>query len=534
MAIAGVLGVVLTLPGAASGATFFVDDDATQPQEPCTDPNPALACAAIEDAVEQARDVAGAPHTIRVAPGRYVEEVQLEEPEDAGLAIEGSGAGGNSGNPTTDTIVEHADDDGLNDGAIDVGTLASGATVRDLRVEVPSGANFLNDPAIALAAPESALQDVRADVLEPTAGTAITLGGAGTLAERVVSTTVTPNSDALFVGSFADGATVRDSVAVNSAGRGGTTFATDGARIVRSVFSSSETSNGFFVQTGSATFDSSLLVGGRSGLDATTATVTVRQTTIDAGVPKVADPDQEGVVARADAGNAARISLLDSIVLEEQALQQAGDKEISCIRSDVPDQVETASQGTGSIDCPAAPGNPAGNQTSDPAELFVPGTDDWHLRIGSPAVDKGPSSAPGGDGALDLDRNPRLADGDGDGVAATDLGAFELQPEAGPPSPSNEFEFVKVKRNKRKGTAKLIVRVPGPGELDLKRTKKLKRTDEDAEAAGKSRLAIRSRGKARKRLDASGKTRVRAKVTYTPTGGEPNTKSKRIKLRKRT
>jgi DNA-binding beta-propeller fold protein YncE len=99
--------------------------------------------------------------------------------------------------------------------------------------------------------------------------------------------------------------------------------------------------------------------------------------------------------------------------------------------------------------------------------------------------------------------------------------------------PSNEFEFVKVKRNKRKGTAKLIVRVPGPGELDVKRTKKVKRAGEDAAAEGKEKLQIRSRGKARKRLGAKGKARVRAKVTYTPTGGEPNTKSKRIVLRKR-
>ncbi|MGH2963234.1 MAG: NHL repeat-containing protein [Solirubrobacterales bacterium] len=102
-----------------------------------------------------------------------------------------------------------------------------------------------------------------------------------------------------------------------------------------------------------------------------------------------------------------------------------------------------------------------------------------------------------------------------------------------PAEPSNEFSFGKVKKNKRKGTAKLTVEVPGPGELELARTKKLKRSGEDAEAARKVKLTIRSRGMARKRLDAQGKARVNARVAYIPTGGEPNTKSKRIKLKKR-
>ena len=128
------VGTTLALPAAATAAVFHVDDDASAPRNPCTDPDPARACTSISDAVEQARLLSGAPHTIEVAPGRYVEEVQLEEPEDAGLRIEGSGAGAD---PTTQTIVEHGDDDGFNDGALDVDTLASGVVVRDLRVEVP-------------------------------------------------------------------------------------------------------------------------------------------------------------------------------------------------------------------------------------------------------------------------------------------------------------------------------------------------------------------------------------------------------------
>ena len=111
-------------------------------------------------------------------------------------------------------------------------------------------------------------------------------------------------------------------------------------------------------------------------------------------------------------------------------------------------------------------------------------------------------------------------------------GCPQPQPPA-PPPPSNDFSFGKVKKNKRKGTAKLTVKVPGPGELDLAKTKRVKRAEAEAEASGKEKLPIRARQKARRHLNAKGKARVRAKVTYTPEGGEPNEKSKRIRLKKR-
>ncbi|MGH2991146.1 MAG: choice-of-anchor Q domain-containing protein [Solirubrobacterales bacterium] len=154
------------------------------------------------------------------------------------------------------------------------------------------------------------------------------------------------------------------------------------------------------------------------------------------------------------------------------------------------------------------------------------------LAPGSPAIDKGVS----GDVSADQRGEPRPSDfgeiANAPGGDGADIGAFELQPPVEPP-PSNEFSFGKVKKNKRKGTAKLTVEVPGPGELALARTKRVKPAAESTNAAEKVRLTIRSRGKARKRLDARGKARVRARVTYTPTGGEPNTKAKRIRLRKR-
>ncbi len=67
---------------------------------------------------------------------------------------------------------------------------------------------------------------------------------------------------------------------------------------------------------------------------------------------------------------------------------------ILCTRSDVPHQVETAGQGTGSIRCPATAGNARGNQTSTVGALFVGRAADWHLRRGSPAVDRGRPPSP--------------------------------------------------------------------------------------------------------------------------------------------
>ena len=99
--------------------------------------------------------------------------------------------------------------------------------------------------------------------------------------------------------------------------------------------------------------------------------------------------------------------------------------------------------------------------------------------------------------------------------------------------PSNEFTFGKLKRNLQKGTAKLTVKVPGGGELELAKTKKVKADDESAEDAGKEKLLVKPRGKAKKKLNQTGKAKVKAKVTYTPTGGEPNTESKTVTLKRR-
>jgi parallel beta-helix repeat protein len=66
-----------------------------------------------------------------------------------------------------------------------------------------------------------------------------------------------------------------------------------------------------------------------------------------------------------------------------------------------------------------------GNISADP-NFINPGTD-FHVQWGSPAVDAGNNSAPNLTGT-DFDGNPRVVDGNGDGIAVVDLGAYELSP----------------------------------------------------------------------------------------------------------
>ena len=96
--------------------------------------------------------------------------------------------------------------------------------------------------------------------------------------------------------------------------------------------------------------------------------------------------------------------------------------------------------------------------------------------------------------------------------------------------PSNKFRFGKLRRNRRRGTAILPVIVPGPGKLALY-GKKAKRVRKSPQAASSVRMRIRLKPRAQSRLDPTARTQI--KVSYRPTGGEANTKSKRIKLIKR-
>jgi hypothetical protein len=95
--------------------------------------------------------------------------------------------------------------------------------------------------------------------------------------------------------------------------------------------------------------------------------------------------------------------------------------------------------------------------------------------------------------------------------------------------PDNSFTIGKAKKNKKKGTAKLPVEVSGPGSLDLA-GKGLKPVSADATDAGTVKLAVKTKGKTKKKLKKKGKKKVKPSVTFTPTGGDPDTQTTKVKL----
>jgi hypothetical protein len=104
--------------------------------------------------------------------------------------------------------------------------------------------------------------------------------------------------------------------------------------------------------------------------------------------------------------------------------------------------------------------------------------------------------------------------------------------------PSNAFTFGSVKRNKKKGTASLAVQVPNPGEITgsgkgVEAAIAGALASRPVTAPGRVRLRIAAKGKKRRKLNATGKAKLRPRITYTPTGGDPNTLSRSVTLRKR-
>jgi hypothetical protein len=106
--------------------------------------------------------------------------------------------------------------------------------------------------------------------------------------------------------------------------------------------------------------------------------------------------------------------------------------------------------------------------------------------------------------------------------------------------PSNQFSFGKLKKNKNKGTATVAVNVPGPGTLSLtgkkvksQRPARAATASRAATAAGTVKLLVKAKGKAKKKLNKTGMVKVKAHVTFIPTGGAANAQPKTVKLVKK-
>ena len=176
---------------------------------------------------------------------------------------------------------------------------------------------------------------------------------------------------------------------------------------------------------------------------------------------------------------------------------------------------------------------PAGTGTNQTAAPLL--TTDFRELAGSPTVDAGVTSALSG--PFDLAGAPRVQGG------GTDIGAYEFPftptspTSMTAPIPSNAFSFGKLKRNRKKGIAFLFVNLPGAGDLRL--GGKGLSTIDRAVSGGTVKLKVapgkkgKKTRKLRRTLLGKGKAKVKAFVTYLPTGGVGDTKVLKIKLIRR-
>ena len=431
----------------AQAATFYVDDSSPTAATPCTAPPPAASCQTIMAAVTQARSVAG-PNTIKVAAGTYVETVQLNDnPHDDGLTIDGAGTG------TTSIVLPNAATAGVVMGR-------PGQTVRHLTVEVPSTTTATNKVGVDVASNGQTLDDVAVlmsggDASNDPAISVFGPAGPRTLSHLNVSDNGNTawTSKALDILAITGPVTVTDST-LQSNERVIETAA-DHTIVKRVVAESTGMAFGRAVvgvdtpgplnsggtKDATLTISSSLVIGGQDGVVAQnaftdaahqTATANVLNTTIDPLLPRGTD-GVEGVEAFDNVNNAtAKVTVDSSIVLRPAFASNSstgGGSSVTCTNTDIPNSVYAGDPTHGPLSCGTATGNPGGNTTTDPSQLFVfapPFFLNWHLSDTSPAIDTGsPLGLTADESTTDLDGNNRVLNGVGACPAVRDKGAYE-------------------------------------------------------------------------------------------------------------
>jgi hypothetical protein len=106
-----------------------------------------------------------------------------------------------------------------------------------------------------------------------------------------------------------------------------------------------------------------------------------------------------------------------------------------------------------------------------------------------------------------------------------------------PPPPSNLISRGKLTLNKKKGTGKLAINVPGAGTLTAiakgkGKAKRIRNAGLTVTAAGTVKAPLNPNGVGKKILNEKGKLKARIDVTFTPTGGLPNTQTYKVTLKK--
>jgi hypothetical protein len=99
--------------------------------------------------------------------------------------------------------------------------------------------------------------------------------------------------------------------------------------------------------------------------------------------------------------------------------------------------------------------------------------------------------------------------------------------------PTNTFSVGGVARDRKRGTATLTVTVPNPGQLTVAGIGIAASSPVTAGTPGDYQLSIAATSRKLRKLRKLGKVKVKARVTYTPTGGEARIRGQKVILRKK-
>lgn len=386
--------------------------------------SPMGTCDATAASIQDAIAAAGANQvddTILVGPGTYTDGPYLLIGTEHALTLQGSG-------PGATTLA-------LPPGGIEQYVRAEQATVRDLTIDM-NAASSQNDAGILVYA-GAHMDRVTVEGTGTVDATGIVASDA-LVTRSTVAMPLTDNSRALY--SDAGGTTVkrsnlRGTEAVAHSGNGDLTMSrvTLRASVSGAVLDSGSIHlDNSLIDLGNA--DATGLLAANYNKSASPKSITADHVTIVRGGSGSVGVD--AWAARPDALQSSIVTLTNSVVWgPEQSLVTEADNDgaqggtsvarIDVSHTDYDDTLVQHNEGThGGGGIVAGPGNLA------VAPKFLAPGSDFRLQLGSPVVDKGDPGA--GTSTVDRAGRARVVDGDGDGDAVRDMGAYELPDKIAP------------------------------------------------------------------------------------------------------
>jgi hypothetical protein len=300
---------------------------------------------------------------------------------------------------------------------------APGSSIHDLTIKIPAGVATPNYRGLTTTNYARRIDVVESDQQNGTRGVMLVNGG--TLVDSTVSMSSPGSATGVWMqmsAASAEPSLVRDSRIDAATG----IWADGGGRVERSVITG--IGPGLYAQGGHTAVEQSLIRGTMDTSTDVYASPGVTGTTLRLDgdtLVGTGDPTNDGVVAFG--GNSAQnvhVDVVNTVIAPRGALVTLANG---------PGRATIAASYSAYDSAQNSPTTPYQGVTEhdivNPADLgFVdPGTGNFRLRPGSALVDAGdPDSARG----ADLDGNLLIADGNGDGTARRDIGAYELSPPA--------------------------------------------------------------------------------------------------------